>query len=125
MALSCLERCTDPAVRATLEQITADEQGHARLAWATVRWALDVGGEEVRAAVAAAFADLSAARFPLPARLADGPHQQLLVAHGVPDESMARAAIRRGIHEVVLPAARAMLAATAAPRVAAEQHAVG
>lgn len=109
VALSALERCTDPAVRATLARITEDEQGHARLAWATVRWALDVGGPSVRAAVAEAFASLSVERFPLPARLADGPHRDRLVAHGIPDTAMAGEAIARGIREVVLPAARAML----------------
>jgi len=117
VALSCLARCSDPAVRATLERITEDEQGHARLAWATVRWAVDVGGPEVRAAVAGAFAGLSAERFPLPARLADGPHRDLLVAHGVPTAEMARAAIARGIAEVIEPAARALLQpASAAPQ---------
>jgi hypothetical protein len=61
--------------------------------------------------VAAAFAALDGEAFPLPQRLADGPHRALLVAHGVPDAQTARAAIRRGVAEVVLPAARELLSA--------------
>ncbi len=109
LALSALADTTDPAVRATLERITDDEQGHARLAWATVRWALSVGGEPVHAAVTEAFADLQRGRVPLPERLADGPHRAILVAHGLPDADMARAVLDRARAEVILPAAAVLL----------------
>jgi hypothetical protein len=106
----CLARTTDPAVRAALSQIVADERGHAALAWRTVRWALSVGGPEVRAAVAQVFADLASREMPLPERLARGPHRALLMAHGLPDEALARRGIDRAVAEVVLPTARALLA---------------
>jgi hypothetical protein len=109
LALECLAHATDPAARAALQQITADELGHARLAWATVRWAIDAGGAPVRDAVAAVFARAEAQGWSLPDRLADGPHRDALVAHGVPDAAMARGALDRGLREVVLPAARALL----------------
>jgi hypothetical protein len=51
-------RCeTDPAVRAALEGIAADEARHAELAWRTVAWAVRTGGEPVRAAAARALVD--------------------------------------------------------------------
>ncbi|MFT5681767.1 MAG: hypothetical protein ACI8RZ_002679 [Myxococcota bacterium] len=109
LALECLAASTDRAVQATLKRITDDEQGHARLAWATVRWAIDAGGEPVRAAVAEAFAELEGGRVPLPERLATGPHRAHLVAHGLPDAAMARAALDRARLEVILPAAATLL----------------
>jgi hypothetical protein len=47
-------RASDPVVRAALEQIAEDEARHAALAWRFVAWAIDTGGEPVRAAVAEA-----------------------------------------------------------------------
>ena len=111
VALESLQHTTDPAVRATLERITTDEIGHAQLAWATVRWAIDVGGPEVHGAVAQVFAELAASGgHVLPQRRASGPHLEHLVAHGLPDAAMARRALDRGVAEVVMPAARALLA---------------
>src|SRR5262249_55284357 len=52
IAAEQLARATDPAVRAALARIAADEARHAELAWRTVAWAVRAGGSEVRAAVA-------------------------------------------------------------------------
>lgn len=101
----------DPAVRDVLERILAEERGHAALAWRTVRWAIDAGGESVRAAVAAVFAEVAATGAPIPKRVADGEHAAWLVAHGIPESATCREAVRRGLAEVVLPAARALLEA--------------
>jgi hypothetical protein len=115
VTLECLARTTDPAVRAALTQIVADERGHAALAWRTVRWALSAGGPSVRAAVAQVFAELASQEMPLPERLARGPHRDLLIAHGLPDEALARSSLDRAVAEVVLPTARALLAAEGLP----------
>src|SRR5436190_13763000 len=56
-AREALARASDPAVRAVLARIARDEARHAELAWRTVAWALSIGDERVRAAVAAAFRD--------------------------------------------------------------------
>lgn len=45
------ERCDDVELRARIEGIADDEERHAALAWRTVRWALEVGGDEVAAAL--------------------------------------------------------------------------
>jgi hypothetical protein len=50
-----LERADDPRVRAALGKIVQDETRHAELAWRTVAWAIDQGGDDVRRAVRAAF----------------------------------------------------------------------
>lgn len=108
---AALPAVRDPAVRDALERILAEERGHAALAWRTVRWAIDAGGEPVRDAVAAVFAEVAAHGVPLPVRVADGPHAEHLVAHGIPDAATCGEALRRGLAEVVLPAARALLSA--------------
>ncbi len=45
----------DPVVAGVLRRLASDEQRHAALAWRAVQWAVRVGGEPVRAAVAAVF----------------------------------------------------------------------
>ncbi|PCC72275.1 hypothetical protein SAMN02745121_01477 [Nannocystis exedens] len=55
--------CAAPAADAALAAIAADETRHAELAWATVAWAIDVGGVEVAEAVRAVAAELRAAAF--------------------------------------------------------------
>jgi hypothetical protein len=41
-------RATDPQTKQILTTIAQDEARHAALAWRTVRWAIDQGGDEVR-----------------------------------------------------------------------------
>src|SRR6202042_477762 len=47
VASAQLAQATDPAVRAALAEIAADEARHAELAWRTVAWAVQTGGIEV------------------------------------------------------------------------------
>lgn len=47
-ARRALARADDPAVREALEAIARDEAEHARLAWDTVAWCCEAGGEPVR-----------------------------------------------------------------------------
>jgi hypothetical protein len=54
--------CDHPAVVESLLVIADDEARHAALAWATVRWAVETGGDEVRTAVL----DRAAAMRPTP-----------------------------------------------------------
>ncbi|MFT5585200.1 MAG: hypothetical protein ACI9VR_002788, partial [Cognaticolwellia sp.] len=42
-------------VRAILTRIVAEESAHAELAWATLRWCVDQGGQEVLDALAPIF----------------------------------------------------------------------
>jgi len=110
VAAEQLARATDPAVRAALAEIAADEARHAELSWRTVAWAVRVGGDDVRAAVERAL--LGALAGP------PGGHPQIpgasvtpagLAAHGRLDDATRARAVTSAMEEVVLPAARALL----------------
>jgi len=87
LADRALAHATDPVVRAVLQTIVRDETEHAELAWATVQWALETGGDEVHHALRAVLDG----RVPPAAR--DVPWTAGLAAHGLPDpaEEQARA----------------------------------
>lgn len=106
LAEQALAETTEPAVRRVLERIVADETEHAALAWATLRWAIEVGGDEVRAAVSRVFAGL------IQPRSEPMDWSPALGAHGVPrpEDEEAHAAV--AVSRVILPVARALLAST-------------
>jgi hypothetical protein len=108
LAGHALASTTDPAVRRVLETVVRDETEHAELAWATLRWALEVGGDDVRVAVAEVFDRLGE---PQPHAVA---WSHRLAAHGVPMPERERLEAARCISEVVLPVARALLGSRAA-----------
>lgn len=98
------EQATDPRVRAVLDEIAKDEARHAALAWRAVAWAIRQGGAEVHKAVADVFAD-PIAHLPHVA-----PADRALAAHGRLDAESIVETMRGGLRDVVLPAARALLA---------------
>jgi hypothetical protein len=109
MAAEQLARATDPAVRRALSAIAEDEARHSELAWRTVAWAIDRGGEAVRSAVAAVLAD--AARY-VPGVTADTAIPPgILGSHGRLDAVAAREAMVRALDEVVRPCFASLLAA--------------
>jgi hypothetical protein len=118
-AAEALARATDPAVVAALTSTLADEIRHAELAWRFVAWAVDAGGERVRAAVAHAFANF---RPPdPPAENLDGVCRASFAAHGRLTAGEARATALAAIREIVQPCACALLSrAAAGPRLTAE-----
>jgi hypothetical protein len=122
-AAESLARATDPAVVAALQTTIEDEIRHAELAWRTVVWAIDIGGERVRSAVAAAFADFVP---PTPSvkDLTDV-DPVAYAAHGrlTPDEAV-RAAMR-ALREVVEPCACALLSRRRSEPLAAPVSAFG
>jgi hypothetical protein len=104
-AREALELARDPEVRAVLARIAEDETKHAQLAWRTVAWALETGGEPARAWVHAAFEEATrggeAAAF--------GREGELLV-HGVVDEPLRARLRAAAVRDVVMPCARGLLA---------------
>jgi hypothetical protein len=102
-ALEQLAGATDPAVRAVLARIAADEARHAELAWRTVAWALAAGGAEVRAAVETAFASALGGRAAPEAGGASP--DPTLRAHGRLDTSTTAAVVQSALREVVAPCA--------------------
>jgi hypothetical protein len=99
----------DPAVRAVLKQIAADETRHAQLAWRFVQWAL---GRSSAVAVAVREAFVAALQEPVAARPWP-PHvdDAAMRAHGrlAPDEQVTLC--RDALAGIIAPAAEAMLAA--------------
>ena len=113
IAAEQLARATDPAVRRALSAIAEDESRHAELAWRTVAWAIERGGEAVRAAVASVVED--AARYVPGVAVDTAIPPGILVSHGRLDPAAAREAMARALDEVVRPCFASLLAG-AAPR---------
>lgn len=93
---------SDPAVRAALEQIAREEAEHAELSWMTLRWTIDVGGDEVREAVAEVFA---AARPPML-----GGATTSVPAHGMLASAEVQSIVERGFRELLIPVMRSLAA---------------
>jgi hypothetical protein len=102
-----LEGATDPAVRAALSRIAADEAEHAALAWRTVAWAIATGGAAVRDAVARVFAapNLALDDAPIDASISTA----TLRAHGRLSADARRTIAARALRDVIAPSARALL----------------
>jgi hypothetical protein len=101
----------DPAVKAALGRIAAEEIEHALLAWRTLGWALERGDAALHAAVSTVFAE--AARHvgigPVSALPGDAAAMR---AHGCLPPHERRALAAEVLAGVVAPAARALLAST-------------
>jgi hypothetical protein len=107
LAAEQLARATDPAVRAALARIAADEARHAELAWRTVAWAVHAGGSDVRAAVEQTLLEAFAERGATPAVESAG--SRAMEAHGRLDAATAARVVASAMADVVGPAARALL----------------
>jgi hypothetical protein len=107
LAAAQLRVATDPAVRVVLQAIVRDEAEHAALAWDIVRWAIDVGGDEVRQGVAAALASVDADELGADLR----PAPTGAAAHGISDPATTREALRGIYREVIAPSAADLLLA--------------
>lgn len=101
--------CEDAEVRDVLNRIAEEEARHGELAWAFVRWALGVGGDDVRRAVGAAF-EIAEAALQVPAPAAD-PDAVELRRQGLLTERERHEIRLRGLREIVRPAAAAALSA--------------
>jgi hypothetical protein len=95
--------CEDAEVRDVLNRIAEEEARHGELAWAFVRWALGVGGDDVRRAVGSAFESAEAA-LQVPAPAAD-PDAVELRRQGLLTERERHEIRLRGLREIVRPAA--------------------
>jgi hypothetical protein len=106
LAAERLAVAEDAAARAALAVIAEDEARHAELAFRAVAWAIQVGGERVRAAVAVA---ASHAHFAGSESSTISDESAPLTAHGQLDKRETRAAVARALREVIAPSARALL----------------
>lgn len=104
LALEGARRAEDPTLKQVLTTIATDEAQHALLAWSTVRWAIEVGGDPVRAAVAEVFENAQQHGISVP----EAPEADLS-RWGLLSRADAQGIGRACLAEVVLPAARLLL----------------
>jgi hypothetical protein len=110
LASEQLARAVDPAVRAVLARIAADEARHAELAWRTAAWAVRAGGSAVRAAFEQAITTAIARVAATPDRtIHRSSPSTAMAAHGQLDPATIARATAIAITDVVGPAARALL----------------
>lgn len=100
------DAASDPAVRAVLQRIAADEARHAVLAWRFVAWAIAQGGAVVRNATADAFV-----RYARTAKSDDRvtTHAEVLREHGRLSAREQAEVIDRAIGQIIRPSAAALL----------------
>ncbi len=101
-ARAALSGARDPAVRAALERIAAEEEAHAALSWRFVAWALAQGDAETTTRVRRVFEEL---RGVPRADAADPPGIDVTAwrAHGRLPATEQLDVFRRGLAEVVRP----------------------
>lgn len=105
-----LRHATEPAVRATLEVIAADEQRHAELGWQTLAWILPRCDAPTRARLLGRLEQaIDAAERDRPVAMVDH-DRHCLRAHGVLDPSDRRRAQTAALTEVLRPCAAALTA---------------
>ncbi len=101
--------CRDPAARAALVRIAAEEESHAALAWSTLVWLCQHGGDPVRDALRTAARTLpTPPEAPEAAVLGDA-HPAALAALGVAAPATEAAVHRAVLREVVGPCLDALL----------------
>lgn len=97
---------TDPAVRQVLAVIAQDEARHAELAWATVAWAIQRGGERVRHAVARALEEGMGAAVQHDGGGITADDDPALGRHGRLGAARLIETRKRAVREVVFPCAK-------------------
>ena len=113
------EGARDPAVRAALKRIAADESRHAAFSWRLVRWILEVGDSSLRSAVREAF-EIALQRPPKPRKQASGVDRECWTAHGRLSSEVEDAVIRETLCEVIEPCSRTLLGQVSAATVRAQ-----
>jgi hypothetical protein len=100
LAATMCDHASDPAVRHVLSIIARDEASHAALAWQTLRWAVEEGGEAVERAIAPA---LLAGVAPSKSNSVGPAH---LTGHGILSAELASEVVAMGMQDVVHPSAK-------------------
>ena len=110
MAERALTHARDPDVRTTLAQIAEDESRHAALAWRTLAWALERGGEPVAAALLHARDELATRTIPPAVPCPADIHLADWAAHGRLDDAEQARAATDATQTIILPMLNHLLA---------------
>lgn len=113
-AAEALERASDPAVRAVLEQVVRDETNHAHLAWDFLQWALRQD-PSLRSQVHESFVAACRPSLQQPASLESSTD---LAEHGLLSVALRQQLRNRALTEVILPCAESLCGAIAQRRAA-------
>jgi len=105
-AREAAEHTNDPKLRELLLMIAEDETRHAQLAYAFVKWALELGDPELASAVRREFSVLAAEARPSRGALTDS--EFALLRHGVVPETLRQSIRSQAISEVILPCSHAL-----------------
>ena len=105
-ATEAAANATDPAVRAVLVQIAADEERHALLAFRYVAWAIAGGGEELSAVVAAEIEREAAMGEPMAVSCGE----EGMLVHGITGAARGAEIRRQAMAQMIWPAAQALIA---------------
>ena len=95
---------TEPAIQLFLEGVIRDESRHAELAWKTLRWCIDVGGEDVRNRLHEIMMEepsIGSTDFP----------EEALLKYGLCSRKHINKAIEQGMKRVVRPSFASLLSA--------------
>jgi hypothetical protein len=107
VAAAARDAAADTAVCEALDAIVEDETDHAALAWGFVAWACE-RDPAARLAVLQVFGEAGAETVPQP-KSKSAALAQAMRAHGQLPEDERRRVAARGLREVVLPCAQALL----------------
>ncbi|MCA9628455.1 MAG: hypothetical protein KC766_12345 [Myxococcales bacterium] len=102
----CAELAQPPAVKTALEIIAKDEAAHAELAWAFLRFACEVGGEEATRAVRESFGPALRASAATATKYACADPE--VNGFGFLDPEQAVRVRQQALAEVLIPAAKAL-----------------
>lgn len=103
LAVEQLRVVQSPVIKAYLQEVVEDESRHAELAFDTLRWCLEMGGEEVRTLIHDRIQEsihFSTKMYP----------KEAIIALGIPSQDTLKRMVQRGIREVIIPSLRSLIA---------------
>lgn len=102
IAAEQLRVCKDAAISKYLQEVVLEEAEHAELAYASLRWCIEIGGEEIKDLIRERLEQefvFSFSQFPVEA----------IEVLGLPSQDMVQATIDRGLRRVIIPSLRSLL----------------
>lgn len=102
IAAEQLRVCKDATIAQYLQEVVSEESEHSELAYASLRWCIEVGGEEIKNLIRERLEQefvFSLSQFP----------EEAIEALGLPSQAMVQATIERGLRGVIIPSLRSLL----------------